>query len=150
MNFQEFLKSKKFRNASIAAISVLGLMLSFAGGVFVGLEKARFSGNFTQSYLRNFAGPARFNSDHDFMNAHGSAGQIVKVEGSTITVKGRDGIEKNILTDDKTLIVRMREKIKIEELKANDFIVTIGSPNDQGQIIAKLIRVLPNPPLMPK
>ncbi|TSC53659.1 MAG: hypothetical protein LiPW39_149, partial [Parcubacteria group bacterium LiPW_39] len=50
-------------------------------------------------------------------------------------------VEKIILISEKTTIEKGRETIKKEELKAGDRVVIIGSPNEQGQIEAKLIRV---------
>lgn len=129
----------------IAAGSGIVLVIVFAAGVFVGLDKARFSSRFGQNYVRNFGGSQRFISDRDFMNAHGSAGQIIKIEGNIITVKNQGGAEKNIIADSQTTIEKMRQQIKLGDLKVDDFVVAIGKPDNQGQIQAKLIRVLPSP-----
>ena len=56
-------------------------------------------------------------------------------------VKGRGDVEKLIITTKDTAIQKGRETIKKEELKVGDQIVIIGSPNEEGQIEAKLIRV---------
>jgi hypothetical protein len=45
------------------------------------------------------------------------------------------------------MIERLRETVKISDLKVDDFVVVIGEPNDSGQIEAKFIRLLPPAPL---
>jgi hypothetical protein len=78
------------------------------------------------------------------MNAHGSDGQILKIAGNTITIKGRNGVEQNILVDAGTSIKNNQLDLKITDLKVNDNIVVFGSPDDSGQVLAKLIRIVPN------
>lgn len=56
-------------------------------------------------------------------------------------VKGRDDVEKTVLVSNKTKISNRRETVKTSELKVDDQIVIIGSPDEQGQIEAKLIRL---------
>ncbi len=63
-----------------------------------------------------------------------------------MVVKGRDNVEKIILIKDDTIIERFKETIKLTDLKVDDYIITIGDPNDAGQIEAKFIRFLPPPP----
>ena len=50
-------------------------------------------------------------------------------------------IEKAIIVSDKTKIINLRDVIKTSDLKIDDQVVIVGSPNDQGQIEAKLIRI---------
>ncbi len=59
-------------------------------------------------------------------------------------VKGKDDVEKMVLVSDKTEISRGRQTVRIDELKIDDSVVIIGSPNEQGQIEAKLIRFFIN------
>jgi hypothetical protein len=58
-------------------------------------------------------------------------------------VQDNDGTEKIVLIKDDTSIRSMRDDISKDRLKVDDFIVVIGSPNAQGQIEAKLIRLMP-------
>ena len=90
--------------------------------------------------MQNFG---RFGKE-DYMDAHGTFGQILKIDGQTLVIKGKDGVEKIVLVDEKTSIHRFKEAIKISDLKIDDFIVIIGEPNEAGQIIAKLIRIMPS------
>ena len=63
-------------------------------------------------------------------------------------MQDKDSTEKVILAANDTQVQRMRENITANDLKINDFLVVIGSPNEQGQIEAKLIRLVPSPELM--
>lgn len=154
MNFVNFLKSKLFKGI-ILGITILVVLLIFGLSIFklgmlVGFKKARFSYKWGENYHRNFAGPrGGFFSDSfgkDFIEAYGTFGQIIKIDGSILVVKGRDNVEKIVLVKDSTAIRRLRETIKPSDLKVDDYIMVIGEPNDRGQIEAKFIRVIPSPP----
>jgi hypothetical protein len=140
-------KTFKIVLATIGALIVL--LFVFKVGVFVGYKKANFSYRWGENYHRNFAGPRggffedfkRGFRDKDFINAHGTFGSILRIDGNTIIMKGQDDVEKTILVSEGTLINKGREAVKISDLKADDKIVVIGSPNEQGQIEAKLIRL---------
>jgi hypothetical protein len=124
--------------------------LIFKAGMFVGAMKANFSFHWAEQYHKNFAGPrAGFFGDWrmppfgDFIEGHGTFGEIIKIEGNNLIVRGRENIEKIVLVNEKTIIKFGFKDIKISDLKVGDMIVIIGSPNEQGQIEAKLIRVFP-------
>ncbi len=80
-----------------------------------------------------------------FPNAHGATGKILKLEAPNIIVEGRDNIEKVILINDKTKIQEGKMTVGSDDLRADDFVVVIGNPNNQGVIEAKLIRIVPSP-----
>lgn len=149
MDFNKLFQSKKFKIALVAIGALIVLLLVFKAGEFVGYRKARFSYKWGENYNRNFAGPrsgffGNFGlsfGDKDYINAHGTFGSIIKIDGSTLIVKGSDNVEKTILISDTTTITSRRETIKAGDLKIDDRVVVIGSPNEQGQIEAKLIRV---------
>ena len=133
------------------AIFVLVLLI-FGTGMFVGMMKARFSFRWAENYHRNFGGPqGGFMSGWqmmppggEFIESYGTLGQIIKIDGSTIVIKGRNDVEKIILVKDDTVIKRLEKNIKLNNLTVDDFVVVIGEPNEAGQIEAKLIRVLPS------
>jgi hypothetical protein len=150
--------SKLFKkpNSDILKGVIIGLIifivagLIFGIGVFVGEMKAKFSYRWAEEYHRNFAGPrfgflakGKMPPLSDFIEPHGTVGEIIKIDGNNIIVKGRDNVEKTILVDEKTVIKAGFKNIKLSDLKINDIIVVIGSPNDKGQIEGKLIRVFP-------
>ncbi|MCX6759233.1 MAG: hypothetical protein NT012_01575 [Candidatus Nealsonbacteria bacterium] len=125
------------------------IVLIFSAGMFVGGMKARFSYRWAESYHKNFAGPRggffgdwqALPSPGDFIESHGTFGEIIKINDSDFVIKGQSDVEKVILITEGTIIQKGRDAIKKEELKVGDQIVIIGSPNEEGQIEAKLIRV---------
>ncbi len=80
----------------------------------------------------------------NFPNAHGTVGKIIKIELPTIIVQDKDETEKVVLIKDDTSIRSGKTDITKNDLKVDDFIVVIGSPNTQGQIEAKLVRIMPS------
>jgi len=157
---EEEIKTSKKSSRDILKGIIIGLavfiviVLIFGAGIFVGGMKARFSYRWAESYHKNFAGPqGGFFGDWrapipipfpgDFIESHGTFGQIIKIEGNTLIIKGRGDVEKVVLVTEKTIIQSGRKDIKISDLKVDDQVVIIGSPNEQGQIEAKLIRVFP-------
>ncbi len=158
MTANEEQQNKKPLNPDILKWAVAGLLgfviivFVFGVGIWVGTEKARFSYGWAESYHKNFGGPKtgflgnwREFPAGDFIEGHGSFGEIIGINNDNIVVKDRGNTEKIILLKENTTIERFRDTIKPEELKVGDFIVVIGSPNDSGQIEAELIRVLPAP-----
>ncbi len=157
---QQNQKDKKILNPDILKWVIVGvvcfiiIVLAFGGGIWIGTQKAKFSYRWAENYHKNFAGPREGFMNNlggfpagDFIEAHGSFGKIIKIEGNNIIIQGRENVEKTILIKDDTVINSIKGDIKPADLKIDDFITVIGSPNDFGQIEAKLIRVLPLPPM---
>jgi len=138
-----------FKWVIIGLASFVILVLVFGAGVKVGTLKARYSYRWAENYHRNFGGPrAGFLENFrqgfegkDFINSHGTFGSIIKIDGNTIIVKGKDDVEKTVIVSEKTIITTHRESLKVGDLKVDDQVVVIGSPNEEGQIEARLIRV---------
>lgn len=141
----------------IAAFAVI--LLAFSIGKSVGEMRARFSYRWAENYQKNFAGPKQgflnefqpIPAPGEFIESHGTFGQIIKIEApaetsgeATLIIKGQGEAEKIIIVNSETIIERFNETLKISDLKVNDFIVVIGEPTDSGQIIAKLIRLFPS------
>ena len=148
MKFQQFFESKLFLRIIEVTLAIILLLLVFAGGVFVGTERAEFSFNWRMNYNHNFIGmPQARNGpltlDANTTNPRGSSGQIVSVSGSGITIIGSTGIAQSISIDPNTVIKNSVQTISIADLKPNEHIVVIGNPNNAGEIVAKFIRVLP-------
>ena len=154
MNTNNIFDSNTFNIIVLGIVCLIILAFVFGLGVFVGTKKAEFSFNWADQYHRNFGGPQGgffgefMGTDKELPNANGSFGQIIKIDGSILTVKDSDGdnTEKTILVGDKTIIVLQRKNIKLSDLKTNDNIVVVGEPNSSGQIQADLIRVMPPKP----
>lgn len=150
MDFNKFFRSKIFKSVLLVIGAFIILLLVFQAGMFVGFKKASFSYKWGENYQRNFAGPRggffRDFKGGDFIESHGVVGQIIKIDGSSVVIKGKDNVEKIVVIKDNTVINRARDTVKPSDLKVDDFIVVIGDPNNTGQIEAKLIRLLPPSP----
>lgn len=156
MNINKIFQSNLFKGFIFGLLGFLLLTFVFKVGEMVGARKADFSCRWSDNYHRNFGGPKQgfiqgF-GDKDFIEANGVVGQIIKVDPSagsgqaTIAIKGRGDIEKIVVVNSSTTINSLSETVQISDLKVDDMVVIIGEPNIQGQIEAKLIRVMPKPP----
>jgi hypothetical protein len=126
------------------------LILVFSLGMSVGFHKASFGRAWGDNYERNFGmmpEPPGFGKNN-FPNAHGAIGKIIKIELPTIIVQDKNNTEKVILIKNDTKIQQIKKDIEQKNLKMDDFVVIIGSPNNKGQIEAKLIRIMPAPELL--
>lgn len=159
MSVRQIFESKHFRIMAAVAGVLLVALVSFAGGVAVGLHKAKFSYAFGENYERNFGGGSRnmkqegrggmmerfgFSDKFDgrnFRNAHGTAGAILSITDSTIIVKDKDDKENAVAITEKTLIKSGRTTVTIGDLKTGDRVVIVGQPGDSGVVNADLIRV---------
>ncbi len=150
MDFNKIFRSKAFKRVLIGLGAFIVLILVFGVGLAMGFKKAGFSYRWGENYHRNFAGPrGGFFQDmagRDFIDSHGVIGQIIKIELPTLVIDGKKDAEKIIMLKNDTVIKRDRDTISPNDLKVDDQIIIIGSPNEAGQIEAKLIRVMPRPP----
>ena len=156
MQTNDLFESKLFRVIILIISGLIVLGFVFSLGIFVGTKQAEFSFKWADQYHRNFAGPQNgFFGDmmmnNQFTEGNGVFGQIIKINGQTLTIKGADNVEKNILINKQTSIVYQRKNISLSELKTDENVIVIGDPNNNGQIQAELIRVMPalpkNPPV---
>jgi len=154
-------KNKNLKTVAIVVGSLFAIIVVFAAGVAVGLNKARFSSDFGRNYERNFLG-SRFDDDRsmmgrgsiggmmrefsgrDFRNAHGLSGTIISITENNLIIKDRDNKENTVAVTDKTVIRQGRDNLKVNDLKNNDQIVVIGNPGNDGIINADLIRLFNN------
>ena len=159
LKIKERILAIKLKNIFYALAIVLAVILIFQAGVMVGYLKASFSYKWGDNYFRAFGGgqermrekmPQPLNGvpmpRGGFSDAHGVAGKIIKIILPTLVVQGLDSVEKIILVKEDTSIMKFRNSIKASELKVDDFITVIGSPDANSQIEAKLIRMMPSPP----
>lgn len=147
MELKNLLQSKKSTYLFYVIGGLIVALVIFQAGVFVGFKKASFSNRWGESYRETFGGRHRRMGISDFYddysNSHGAVGKIIKLELPKLIIIGKDNVEKIILTKDDTTIRLFRNEVKTTDLKLNDYIVVIGSPNNIGEIEAKLIRLMP-------
>jgi len=143
---------KKVFESKVAFRILIGIgiliiaLLIFSAGIIIGFHKASFERAWEENYEQNFGprpnGPIF--GQGNFPNAHGAIGKILKIELPTIIVQdNKDNTEKVILLKADTQIEKTNTAIAGQDLKIDDFVVVIGTPNPQGQIEAKFIRVMP-------
>ncbi len=150
MNFKNFFQSKTFGIFLIALGGCALALIIFRAGMFVGYHKAAFSYRWGDSYYKAFGRPERnfpMNFSEELTPAHGAIGRIIKVNLPTVLLEERNQIEKSIIINASTTILRFRETLKPTDLQVDDMAVVIGSPDSQGQIDATLIRIMPPEPL---
>lgn len=158
MNFMHFdsakiLESKIFKSVLVALVIVIPLVGAFKLGEFVGSVKARFSFRWGENYHQNFGGPhAGLFGDFmgkDYMGAHGAFGAIIKIDGNSLVIRGRDNVERVVMVSDATVIQKQRTTVKFADLAVDTDVTVIGSPNEKGQIEAKFIRIFDGATSMP-
>ncbi len=144
------------KKLAIILAALVIILLTFQVGIIVGYHKAEFSFRFGNNYYRAFEHSERGGPmdrgfipipgfPSDLPGGHGAVGKIVKISLPTLTVIGPDNVEKIIITNDDTLVRQFREELKLDKLKVGDAIVTLGVPDSEGRVVAKLIRLMPAP-----
>lgn len=146
---KKIMASKFFKNVVYIFGVLIIASVIFETGVFVGFHKATFDRDWGDNYSRNFGSMHKgriggMSFPEDFPNAHGTIGKIIKVDLPTIVVEDADKTERVVLVSDDTIIRKMRENVSLANLSLDSSVIVIGSPNTQGQIEAKLIRILPS------
>jgi hypothetical protein len=144
-------QSKTVRNIIILiGVTVVALSILFVG-IRIGERKARFAGQFGDNFERNFVGPRGGMMDgmmggffsERLPGGHGAIGEILSVNLPQIVITGPDNLEKTVLVGTSTTVRLFQENVQGSQLKVGDFVVVIGDPNSNGQIEARLIRIMP-------
>lgn len=139
-------QSSAFRRILVSLLLVICVFVIFQAGVEVGFKKASFGRTMNDHYEENF-GPMRGGLGRPGVpNANGAAGKIISVNGAVVIVSERDNAEKSVVINDQTAIRFMHQDGTASQLVPGAFVVAIGDPNEQGQIVAKFIRIMPAPP----
>jgi hypothetical protein len=131
--------------------------LIFIMGILVGSRNAAYGQAWEEHYDENFGmgncdnpvcGMRRLAAVNYFPIAHGATGKIIKIENQSLILQDKENIEKAISIDDGTIIQKGRANIGAGDLRVDDFGIVIGSPDANGVIEAKFIRILPRPELL--
>ena len=124
----------------------------FWAGTAVGYRQAQFSFHWNENYARQFDGPSSplmifsHESQEAAQNSHGAFGEVLAVRLPIIVVKGGDEPEKEVVIGSSTIVRSFRNATSSASLAVGDQVVVIGRPNDNGQIEASLIRIIPGAP----
>lgn len=148
MTFKEFTQSKHFSKIIYIIGGLLVALVIFQAGIFVGYRNAAFSISWDKAHYGNARDPksifAPFGRDMDDRNPHGAIGEVISVQFPTLMIKGPSGNEAIVLIGSTTSIRNMRNQASTSDIKIGDQIVTVGDPDEQGQIRATLIRIMPS------
>jgi hypothetical protein len=144
---KNLLASKTIRAVIIILGGLIILFLVFGLGVSVGYRRAGFAANFDQNYYHDFygttsTGPAGMGG-RVMMAIHGIAGTVIDVGSTTLSVSDSDTDEESVEVSSDTVIREGENTIMIGNIATGDHVAVIGSPNDQGQVVARFIRVFP-------
>ena len=144
---QERSRGRKIRAIIFAFTGIVIILCAFQIGIFVGYHKASFSCQWGDRYHQLFGGPRRgFFGDfegHGFMDAHGMFGIVLKIVGNNVIIKDKDEAEKTVIVGSDVTIQRAAHIVHVGDIAIGEQVVIIGSPNEQGQIEAKFIRLFP-------
>ena len=146
MDIAKISESKNFRTIITIVVALVVALFIFQAGVFVGYRKAIFTSELGDNYYRAFAPNNQGMMGGDNIpGGHGAVGKVVKISLPTFIIEGPDNIEKQVLLTDDTIIRHFKNTISQNDIKVGDYVVVIGSPDQNGQVEAKLIRLLPPP-----
>lgn len=162
INLKNFFHAKTFKVIFVCILAIIILISIFAAGELIGFKKAEFSYRWNNNYEKNFIGsrsgfggpmgemmgtPFDLRSKN-LMGSYGTFGIVIKINNSSptpsILVQDQNKTEKIIVITKNTTINKFRDVITVENINVNDRVVIIGSPDNFGQIEAKLIRVMPS------
>src|SRR3990167_7011985 len=73
-------------------------------------------------------------------------GQVLGYHKAKFGARFGDNFEKTVLVGTSTRVREFQDEINVGQLKVGDFVVVLGNPNEEGQVDAKLIRLMPPPP----
>jgi hypothetical protein len=155
MDLKNIHESKAVRDIIIViGIIIIVLSILFAG-MNIGERRARFAGQFGQNYERNFLGPRGGMMGGGYFGemmpgGHGAIGNILSINLPQIIINGPDNLEKTVLVGTSTLVRQFQQNIQSSNLKVGDFVTVLGNPNNNGQIEAQLIRIMPSPGTKPQ
>ncbi len=140
----DFLQTKTFRVVILCLGIFIFSLVIFWVGMAVGFRRAVYSVEWGQNYEKNFLGPRRpMMGGGQFLNDHGTVGEVVSINGDILVVRADDGVERSILASTSTTIRQFDQSLTLADLKLNERVVIIGEPNANGEIEAKIIRVFP-------
>lgn len=139
-HLKEALSSKPLQWAvSIVGALVLVLLIFHAGMAF-GSHRGDSGRRGQDRGFRHPFFPSGFELPHGFApNNHGAVGIVTSVSLPTVVMQTRDGASQTIIVGTSTMI---RGANGASSLSAGDHITVLGGSDEEGQIDAKLIRII--------
>ena len=152
-SLNHFFRSRLFAGILLGVGAMFILVCAFEAGVAVGYHEATFSSHWGANYERNFGGNDMDGSiglpDGHEPQPHGTTGQIISVAGSNIVVQNSQRQEQKIIISTNTTIRNEENTVSMSGLSVGMYVVVVGDPDNDGDIDASLIRIIPSPPTSP-
>jgi hypothetical protein len=149
MDIKTYVTSPWFKGVITGLCLAVIMLLIFQAGVMVGFRKAMFMSRTGDMYYRGLEGrPGKFIGvfPGEGIAAHGAVGEIISVNLPTFVIEGPEKLERIVRVGSDTEIRRFRTTASTTDLVSGEFVVVIGEPNDDAEVVAKLIRIMPPPP----
>jgi hypothetical protein len=143
-----FLASRKVRLVLWILGSLIILFVVFGLGIAVGYDRAGFAAGFEKNYSHMFYGA----SPGGMVGLvappmpgaiHGVVGTVIDLGTSTISVEDQENNEQSVEVPAGTVIRQGNSNIVIGAIEIGDQLTVIGDPNEQGQVVARFIRIFP-------
>jgi hypothetical protein len=158
----EFIKSKAVMFVLVSLAALAALAGVFQLGMSFGERKAQHFNRWYKNYDRNFGPrmglpgipepgpggrmpgmPQPFGRQM-LPGGYGVFGKVLSVDGQGLAIQDKQGVEQNIFVTSSTVIRSGDSEAALEDLLPDAQVSVFGQPNDQGQIEARLIRILDN------
>lgn len=146
-----FMNSPRFVPILVGIGCIIIAVFIFEAGIAVGFHKAEYVGHWEENYNRNF-GPSMMYGmpGGGIPNPHGANGRIVNITLPTFVIDGGNGPERVVETSEDTLVRNGNTALTPNDLTVGEYVVVLGTPADNGDVDASLIRILPPPPGTPR
>jgi hypothetical protein len=148
-SLSSLVRSRLFTGIILGIGIMLILVCVFEAGVALGYHEAVFSSRWGANYEQNFGGggmPGEMGlPDGHEPQPHGTTGEIISISGSTLVIQDTGRQEQKVIMDGDTVIRNQENTISASALAVGNYAVVVGDPDDQGNLDAKLIRIIPAP-----
>lgn len=147
MNIQSYFQNNKFQKIILILAIIIVILGIFQLGFQFGYRHGSFSRQWDERTFNQFGQGRTSFSPYMMMggmpNPHGAFGQIISNQLPKLIVQDGDRDESIIILDKNTAIRKQRSIGSTSDLTVGAEIVTFGDPNDNGEIKARLIRIMP-------
>jgi hypothetical protein len=148
MQIHNFFTSRTFQIVTWVVAGLIVLSFVFHAGVRVGFNKASHS--FERRGNPSFApmgGRSReaspFMERGELGETHGAFGAISGIVGDVYTITDRNNEQRAVLISDSAPVMKGGERVSRTTLVVGNVIAVIGDTNDAGQVVARIIRIMP-------
>jgi len=147
---QPLITSKRVQIVVGVLIVLILMSLSFVAGSHVSERRLSHFSNWRNNYPGMMGG--RWGDRGSMMNRapmplpNGVFGRILSATGTTLIIEGQDHFEQNVLVTTSTAIRSDQGTATFQDLRVDQRVSVFGRPTEQGQIEARLIRLLSDRP----